>query len=101
MKKTIITKQLSLQGRDYYKGLLIGAGTAVVAGVIDFLQAYLAGGNSIFELDWKQALHFAISGFIAYLAKNFLEPGKVVEVTPLKKKDENIPPVGDPTHPRG
>lgn len=80
MSKTIISKQGTLQGRDWLKGLLIGAATAVVWAAIEFLQRWLADGGDIFAVDGKELLRAAVAGLIAYIGKNLLEPTKVVQV---------------------
>lgn len=103
--KTIQSKQGTLQGRDYWKALLIGAGTAVLTAIY---QLYVTVGG--FEnISWSDVSAAAVSALILYLGKNFFEPSKVVTIEAegkeareiIKASDEgNPPPFGDPTHPR-
>lgn len=83
--KTIVSKQGTLQSRDWGKGVLIGAGTAILVALIEFVQRWIADGNNIFDLDWQTVIQAAVAGFITYLGKNLLEPGKIVTVQPLKE----------------
>src|SRR5690606_7249439 len=105
--KTIIKKQGTLQGRDYLKGIGIGAATAAVWAVIEFVQSWLADGGDIFDINGKELLRAGIAGLIAYIGKNLFEPSKVVTVHAEGKeardiiaaKDEgNPPPMIDTTH---
>ena len=108
--KTIKSKQGTLQGRDWLNGIGIGVGTALVVAVVQFVQAWIAGGNSLMDISWEGVLNAAIAGLIAYLGKNIVEPSKVGKLEATGKearqiiaaKDEgNPPPMGDPTHPKG
>lgn len=96
--KTIINKQFTLQGRDFAKGLLIAALTAVLT----FISSGL-------EYSFETLYKVAIAAAASYLLKNWLEPTKVVDVTKGKEAKEviasikdrtNPPPFGDPTHPK-
>lgn len=78
--KTIISKQFRLQGRDWIKGAGLALAIAAVYPVVNFLTDWLAAGNSLFDADYKKLIDVAVSGLLSYLAKNLLEPTKVVNV---------------------
>lgn len=103
--KTIKSKQGTLQGRDYWKGLGIGAVTAILYALWELWQS--SGGLD--GIAWKDVATAAVTALIAYIGKNLFEPSKVVTVHAEGKEarkiiaytDEgNPPPVGDPTHPK-
>lgn len=105
--KTITSKQGTLQGRDWIKGVLIGAVTAVLYALWELWQT--AGGLG--NIAWKDVVSAAVTALIAYIGKNLLEPSKVVEVKAEGKEAREIiaskedgrtnpPPFGDPTHPK-
>lgn len=74
MDKTIVSKQGTLQGRDFVQGLLIAVLTAVLTLVVDTLQ------EGTLNFDWKLILTTALTAAGAYLLKNFAEPTKKVTV---------------------
>lgn len=101
--KTIVSKQGTLQGRDYWKALIIGAVTAAMFGAIDALR----GVESILDLDWVGVAQAALAGFIGYVVKNLAETTKVATIIEgeeakayIADHGTNPPPLGDPTHPK-
>ena len=80
--QTFTSKFLSLQTRDFVKGLLIAALSPVFTIIIQSVNA----GNWVFE--WKSLGATALSAGLAYLAKNFFESTKTVIV--VEPKDEKI-----------
>lgn len=88
--KTITSKQGTLQGRDWINGLGIGVATALVVAVIEFAQRWLADGNNLLDIGWKDVLQAAIAGLIAYLGKNIVEPSKVGKIEAEGKEAREI-----------
>lgn len=84
--KTITSKQGTLQGRDYWKALLIGAGTAVLTAIY---QLYVTVGG-IENISWPDVSAAAVSALVLYLGKNFFEPSKVVEIKAEGKEARSI-----------
>lgn len=76
--KTIVSKQFTLQGRDWIKGALMAALTPALV----IIQQSIDAG--IWTFNWKAIGMAAIAGGVAYLLKNLLEPSKVVEVKKLE-----------------
>lgn len=76
--KKIVSKQFTLQARDWVKGLVMAVATPALV----IIQQSLDAGVLVFN--WKAIGMAAIAGGVAYLIKNFIEPSKVVEVKPLK-----------------
>lgn len=75
--KVILSKKFSLLGRDYWRGALIAAGTAIFTTIGTVIE------NGSFVFNWTQ---IAISGIAAgafYLFKNgVIEPTKVITEVP-------------------
>ena len=92
--KTIIKKQGTLQGLDYLKGIGIGAATAALWAVWEFVQAWLADGGDLFGADYgslgKELVRAFVAGLVAYLGKNFVEPTTVVHVQKGDEAKETI-----------
>lgn len=88
--KTIKSKQGTLQGRDWKNGIGIGLATALVMAVFEFAQRWIADGNSIFDLSWKELLQSAVAGLIAYVGKNLVEPSKVGQIQAEGKEAREI-----------
>lgn len=61
------SKFLSLNWHDVAKGLLI----AVLTPILVIVQSVLASGSFVFDL--KALVAVGLSGFVAYLLKNFFE----------------------------
>jgi len=110
MNKTIKSKQGTLQGRDLRKGSKLAIIIAILYPAIEFLQEWIVKGNSILDIDLNTLVNAVITGLIAYLFANFIEPSKVGVIQAEGKKarkiiagkqEGNPPPVGDPTHPKG
>ncbi len=70
--KTTTFKQFTLNKKDWTKAILI----AVLTPVIFIIQQSLDAGN--FNLNWKQMAIAAVSGFLAYIIKNFFAPTQTV-----------------------
>lgn len=77
--KTIVSKQFTLQWRDWVRGLLM----AVITPALVIIQQSVDVGQIVFN--WKAIGMAAVAGGVAYLIKNFVEPSKVVEVKSLDK----------------
>jgi hypothetical protein len=71
------SKFLSLNVHDFLKGAIV----AVLTPTLVLIQEILSDG--LFDLDAKKLLAVGLSGFTAYLLKNFFE-GKGVEPVSLK-----------------
>lgn len=84
--KTIKSKQFSLQGRDYWKGLGIGAVTAILYALWELWQS--SGGLD--GIAWKDVITAAVTALIAYIGKNLFEPSKVVEIKAEGKEARSI-----------
>lgn len=100
--KTITSKQGTLQGRDFSRGLIVGALSVAFYAVIEAVVAALGNGGIETLLEKDTLLRIgtvALSALLGYLLKNFAEPTKVVSIH--KPAEGNPPPVGDPTHPKG
>ena len=99
MNKTIISKRGALQGRDFSRGLIVGALSVAFYAVIEAVVAALGVGGieTLFERDTLLRIAtVAISALLGYLLKNFAEPTKSVTI----HGEENPPPMGDPTKPK-
>jgi hypothetical protein len=71
------SKFLSLNAHDFVKGAIV----AVLTPTLVLIQEILSDG--LFDLDAKKLLAVGLSGFTAYLLKNFFE-GKDAETVKLK-----------------
>ena len=71
------SKFLSLNAHDFIKGSIV----AVLTPTLVLIQEVLSDG--LFDLDTKKLLAVGLSGFAAYLLKNFFE-GKDAEPVSLK-----------------
>jgi hypothetical protein len=71
------SKFLSLNAHDFLKGAIV----AVLTPTLVLIQEILSDG--LFDLDAKKLLAVGLSGFTAYLLKNFFE-GKDAEPVNLK-----------------
>lgn len=78
--KTLISKQFTLETRDFLKSLLIAA----LSPVIPIIQQSLAAGE--LKLNWVLIGTTGLGAGLAYLAKNYFEPTKIVTVK--TEKDE-------------
>lgn len=74
MAKTIESKQFTLKGRDWLKGLLI----AVVTAVLTIVKQTVEAGSLSFN--WEAILTATIAAGSAYILKNLLEPSKKVTI---------------------
>jgi hypothetical protein len=73
--KTVLSKKGEISFRDIARGLIIAAGTSALLVV----QQSIDSGELVFN--WKAISMAAISGGVAYLIKNLLEPSKVITIT--------------------
>lgn len=73
-RKTIVSKQFSLQFRDITRGLVI----AIITPALFIIQQSLDKGEFVFN--WKSIAIASASGGVAYLLRNFFEPTKIVTV---------------------
>lgn len=72
----VSSKQFSLSSRDWWLGLLMAVGGAVVRIVYDVINS----GTLIF--DWKAIGIAAFGAALTYLTKNFFDKPKVVILNP-------------------
>lgn len=72
--KKIVSKQFSLQLRDFTRGLVI----AILTPALFVIQQSLDKGEWVFN--WKSIAIASASGGLAYLFRNFIEPTKTVIV---------------------
>lgn len=72
MSKTVVSRQFSLQLRDWLRGLVIAALTPVFV----IVQQSLDMGHLVFN--WQSIGMAALAGGMAYIVKNFLEPTKTI-----------------------
>ena len=84
--KTIKSKQVTLQGRDWIKSFGIGAVTAILYALYELWQA----SGSIDAISWKQVGTAAATALIAYIGKNLFEPSKVVDIKAEGKEAREI-----------
>lgn len=72
--KTIISKQFSLQTRDFVRGLIMAVGTPVLSIVYETLTKE----DPVFN--WPQLAKIGLAAGVMYLSKNFVEPTKQIKV---------------------
>lgn len=58
---------LSLQAKDYIKGLIV----AMLSAAVQILYSFLSQGGNLFTVDWKDLLNVSIVAGLSYLIKNF------------------------------
>jgi hypothetical protein len=101
-----ISKQWSVNARDFIKSLFYGAAVPVLVE----LQNFLANGD-LENIDWKLLLKIAVGAIVAHIIRKLTEPTKEVQITKLSEHGgtndftnggdrTNPPPMGDPTHPK-
>jgi hypothetical protein len=81
--KTITNKQGTLQGRDFWKGILVGGASAAVYSVIEIAIAILGEGGLSSVLEQAALLRIAtaaLTTFLGYLLKNLGEPTKTYTI---------------------
>ena len=66
-------KQFTLQGRDFWRGLIQAVGTVVITLLLEQLESGLG-------YDWGVTLNAAIGAALTYLLRNFFEPTKTVAI---------------------
>lgn len=70
----VTTKQrFTLQGRDFWIGLLQAVGTVVLTLLLEQVKSGLG-------YDWTVLIDAAIAAALTYLLKNFFEPTKTVAI---------------------
>lgn len=75
--KVILSKKFTLKMRDHLRGLYMAVGTAMAV----VIQTSIDAGE--LEFKWKQIAMAGVGSGVLYLLKNlFLEPTKVITVTP-------------------
>lgn len=72
----VSSKQFTLSLNDFWKGLIMAVGGAVVRIIYDVINS----GTWVF--DWKAIGVAALGAALAYLAKNFFDKPKVVLLNP-------------------
>lgn len=72
------SNQFTLNTRDIVKGLIM----AVILPVLTIIQSSIA--NGVLTFDWKVIGIAAVSGFVAYIIKNFFSPAEIVLTNPSK-----------------
>lgn len=79
---TIKSKLFSLQLNDVEKAMIMAVLTPVAGYIGQCLQAGATGGS--FAISWSMVWHFALTGFVGYLTKNFLtnSQGKFLSAEP-------------------
>lgn len=80
--KTLISKQFTLATRDFLNGLKLAVGSAV----IPIIQQSLAAGE--LKFNWILIGTTALGACLAYLAKNYFEPTKIVTVKTVKDETD-------------
>lgn len=80
--KVIESKQFTLGPRDFWRGLLMAIGGAVLM----FLQNWATSGEPLFN--WKAMGMTAVAAGATYLIKNFFEKPKVITVAPTNDQAE-------------
>lgn len=74
MNKTIVSKQWTLQLRDFIKGAALAVIAAIITPIIQSL------GNGALTIDWPIIGNTALIAFLGYIAKNYVEPTKEVTI---------------------
>lgn len=70
--KVILSEQFKLQSRDFFWGAILAVGAAIVP----IIQESITKGDLTF--DWKSIGVTASGTFVAYVAKKFFDPAKVI-----------------------
>lgn len=81
MSKTILSEQFSLNLRDFLRGAIL----AVIAAVVPIINNAIVAAtndNVPFVVNWTTVGLAALSAFVAYIVKSYLEPTKVIELKP-------------------
>ena len=88
MNVTTSSKRFTLNLNDFWKGLLVAVGGAIVSAALTSLEQ----GSLTF--DWKKIAVGALTAGLAYLGKNLFDKPKIV-ITGVK--DETIDAIKDGT----
>lgn len=78
MSTITTSSQFTLNKRDFLKGLIMAA----ILPVLTIIQTSIANGELTFN--WKAIGIAAVSGFVAYIIKNFFSPAEIVLTNPSK-----------------
>lgn len=81
MGKLILSEQYSLNLRDFLKGALVAVLSAIVPIINAAILSYQTESAN-FVMPWATMGIVSLGAFVAYIAKNFLEPTKVIETKP-------------------
>jgi len=84
MATVTTSSKFTLNSRDVIKGLII----AVILPVLTIIQTSVDSGTLTFN--WKAIAIAAVSGFVAYIIKNFLSPAEIVITNPPEKVVEAV-----------
>jgi len=71
--KVTTKERFTLQGRDFWRGLIQAVGTVVITLLLEQLESGLG-------YDWGVTLNAAIAAGLTYLLRNFFEPTKTVAI---------------------
>lgn len=87
MADTTITtsKMFSLNLNDFWKGLIMAVAVPAVTIITESLN------KGVLTFDWKAIGIGALSGFVGYLAKNFLTPSQTI-IKPAPDQPVVVPP---------
>ncbi len=69
-KIEVTSKQFFLNHKDFFKGLIVSAGSAALTIIYNSIEA----GN--FDINWSSVLKISLTAGIAYLMKNFFQPAQ-------------------------
>lgn len=72
MQTVTTSKQFTLNLNDFWKGLIV----AVITPIITIIMTSLQAGSLVFN--WAAIGTTALAALLAYVAKNWLTPGKIV-----------------------
>jgi len=87
--KEIVSQQFSLSIRDFLKGALVAVLSAIVPIVNAAILSYQTA-EANFTMPWTTMGIVSLGAFVAYIAKNFLEPTKVIDLKPSEFKVEQV-----------
>lgn len=78
MANLVASSQYSINGTDFWRGMLM----AVLTPIVFIIASSVNAGSLVF--DWHGILIAGISGGLAYLIKNFFTPTAITVVDPSK-----------------
>lgn len=83
-QNAVSSRQFRLSLNDWWKGLIMAVLTPVFAIIMDSLN------QGTLTFNWKIIVGAALSGLLAYLAKNFFDKPKVVILNPTDAQVEMV-----------